>query len=68
MDRKKVKEGSPLPSDLESRLSDLEKRSENHSKAIKQLIREHITKEEQIALLFTLLLDDESVEQLGGVN
>lgn len=61
--------------DLESRLKDLESRSDvlkEHSQAqekvIKQLIAEHVTQSEQISLLFTLVLDDMNLEQLGGVN
>ncbi len=61
--------------DLNKRLLDLELRSEKQdvrldaqARAIKQLIAEHVTKEEQINVLFQLVLDDLNLEQLGGVN
>ncbi len=63
------------PDDLESRLCELEKRSdaqdarsEAQARAIKQLIAEHMVKEEQINVLFQLVLDDLNLEHLGGVN
>jgi uncharacterized coiled-coil protein SlyX len=54
--------------DLKKRLHDLEIRSKAQEVAIRQLLKEHLTHDEQISLLFTLVLDDINLEQLGGVN
>ena len=61
--------------DLESRLRDLELRSEKNEEllsklksAIIQATANDITREEQISYLFNLLIEDGTLEKIGGVN